>query len=134
VQNDLKLIMQSLRFVANYVQFTKFLVFLKLEDDPELFEIIADGVKANVSKLTTEDMATVLVNLSHSLSPETGSVFEVVNGELVYRLDSNYDPENRALYLQHEDIPKLLHLLLDFRQMSAELKESLLDRIQEEKH
>ena len=49
----------------------KFSIFFKIEDDPEIYELLADQVKKNISKLRIEELLEILVNLSHSLSPET---------------------------------------------------------------
>lgn len=42
VEFDLKFIMQSLRQMDHIVGFSKFLVFFRIENDPELYEILAD--------------------------------------------------------------------------------------------
>jgi hypothetical protein len=84
----------------NLVEFTKFAVFFRLSgEDPELFELIADQVKKNVSMMTTEQLLTILVNYAHSLSTETQEMFDVVNNDLVYRLDSNFNANSKEVYI-----------------------------------
>jgi hypothetical protein len=49
------MLVQSVREPENLVEFTKFAVFFRISgEDPELFELIADQVKKNVSKMTTD--------------------------------------------------------------------------------
>ena len=44
-------------------------------------------------------MLTVLVNFSHSLSPDTKEVFEVANEDFINRLDSNFNASDREIYV-----------------------------------
>jgi tagatose-1,6-bisphosphate aldolase len=83
----------------NLVQFVKFMVFFRVDADPELYEVLSDSIKNNISKLTTDDILTVLVNFSHSLSPETATVFEVACDDFIFRLDSNFNASARELYV-----------------------------------
>lgn len=55
----------------------------------------------------------VLVNLSHSLSPEAQSVFEVAADDIIYRLDTNYNPNERELYIKNEDLPRIINTFAD---------------------
>ena len=49
--------------------------------------------------MTTDQVLTILVNFSHSLSPETPDVFEAVTEDLVNRLDTNFNAHARELYI-----------------------------------
>lgn len=71
----------------------------------------------------------MLVNFSHSLSPEAQTVFEMANEDFVFRLDTNYNTKTREVYLQPEDFPKILNTLLDHKQMSGALKEGVINYI-----
>ena len=104
----------------------KFAVFFKLED-PEVYELLADQSKKNMGKMTTDQMLTVLVNFSHSLSPEAREVFEIANDDIITRLDSNFNAKSREIYIQPDDFPKIINLLLDHKQMSHELKQGIID-------
>lgn len=84
-------------------------------EDPELFELIADQVKKNVSKMTTDQLLIILVNFAHSLSTESQEMFDVVNNDLVYRLDSNFNANSKEIYIQPEDFPKILTTMLDHK-------------------
>ena len=78
----------------------KFAIFFRLGgEDPELFELLADMFKKNVGYLTTDQVLTILVNFSHSLSPETKEVFDIANDDLVFRLDSNFNATSRDVYI-----------------------------------
>lgn len=83
---------------------------------------MADAFKNNVGRFKTDEILTMLVNFSHTLSPESQSVFEVANEEFMARLDSNFNASDRELYIQMEDFPKFITTLNDHRQMSHELK------------
>jgi len=68
---DLKQIIQSVKEPENLVEFLKFAVFFRLGgEDPEIYEVLADHVKKNMNMFTTDQVLTILVNFSHSLSPE----------------------------------------------------------------
>lgn len=92
IYDDLKLIIQSIKDTENIVNLVKFGVFFRLGgEDPEIFELLADQFKKNIQNYTTDQVLTILVNFSHSLSPETVDVFDMANDELVYRLDANFN-------------------------------------------
>lgn len=96
--NDLKLLIQSIRDPQNLVEFIKFAVFFRVED-PEVFEILSDQMRKNISALTTEQILTILVNFSHTLSPEAKEMFDIANEDFVYRLDSNFNAASREIYI-----------------------------------
>ena len=77
---------------------------------------------------------TILVNFSHSLSPETQEVFDIANEDLVARLDTNFNAASREVYIQTEDFPKIINTLMDHRQMSHDLKQTMVDYIKENVH
>lgn len=98
------------------VGFTKFFVFFKVENlQPELYEVLAGQIKKRLNYLTIDEMLTCLVNFSFSLSPETSELFELVNDEIVYRLDVNFNAAKRELYVKGEDFPKIINTLQDYR-------------------
>ena len=99
VNDDIKFIMQSVRQVDHVVGFTKFLIYFRIDHDPELYEILADQIKKNIANFNTDELLTALVNFSHSLNPETTSLFELANDEFIYRLDSNFNATSRDLYI-----------------------------------
>ena len=81
------------------MEFVKFLLFFKVDEDPELYELISENICKKIQYFTIDEMLTVLVNLSQTLSPAVHEVFEVANLELVERLDNNYDPMARELFI-----------------------------------
>jgi len=68
--HDLKFIVQSVQMVDNLTDFVKFCTYFKLDNDPELYELLADQVKKRMGEFQVEEMLQILVNLSHSLTPE----------------------------------------------------------------
>lgn len=77
-----------------------------------------------------EEILTILVNTAHSLSPETQSMFKVAEQDLVYRLGSNYDPDSNELFVQDEDLPKVMNVFLDWKVSSQELFENIVEYFQ----
>lgn len=75
------------------------MVFFRIAQDPELYELLADQIKKNIKKFTTDELLTVLVNFSHSLSTEAASLFECTNDEFIDRLDINFNAVSRDLYI-----------------------------------
>jgi predicted nucleic-acid-binding protein len=84
-----------------------------------------------MARFKTEEILTILVNFSYSLSPEASSIFEIANTELAYRLDTNFDPEHRDLYVKYEDFPKILNTLLDHKRLEMQLKDAIFDYIKD---
>lgn len=83
----------------NIYKFVKYVVYFRLGDDPEIMEILADQIKRNISKFRNNDLLEILVNFSHTLSPETKSLCELINDEIIFRLSEEYDPESNDLYI-----------------------------------
>ena len=48
----------------NLVNFSKFLVFFKVDEDPELYEIVTESICKGIKKLTIDDLLTVVANMS----------------------------------------------------------------------
>lgn len=117
IEYDLKFIIQSLRQVDHIVGFSKFLVFFRIEDDPEVYEILADQVKRSLARFTTDELLTILINFSHSLSTESQDLFSLANDEFANRLDSNFNAVSREAYIQKEDFPKIVNVMLDHKKM-----------------
>ena len=68
------------------------MVYFKIDDDPEVYDLLADAIKTNFAHFTTDDILTILVNFSHTLSPETVALFDFANSEFAARLNQNYNP------------------------------------------
>ena len=113
VYNDLKIILQLVNGTDNVEKFCKFMVFFKVDEDPELITVLCDNIARQMSKFTTDEILTILVNLSHTLSPEALQIYFLANSEFVERLNANFNPENSDLYIQPEDLIKITSSLLD---------------------
>jgi hypothetical protein len=55
----------------------------------------------------------MVTNLRHTLSPQVLEVYKVVNAEFGERLHDGYTNKNLDNYMQHEDLIKIMTLLLD---------------------
>ena len=55
----------------NLVNFSKFVVFFRVDEDPELFEILTEALCKGIKKLTIDQILTVIANMSQTLSPTT---------------------------------------------------------------
>lgn len=104
-------------------------VFLKLEDDPEIIELLCDVIIRRKNFIKTDDLLTIAVNLSHTFNPSVENVLEAVNSEFVTRLDDNFDPTQAELFIMPEDLAKIINTLNDVYHMSPDLKELMLEYI-----
>ena len=95
----MKYIFQIVNQPKNIMEFTKFLLYFKVDDDPEIFELLSDRICRHMTAFKVDELLTVLVNLSQTLSPEVVEVFKLANLEFVERLDDNYDPEANQSYI-----------------------------------
>ena len=94
------------------VEFSKFVVFFAVDDDPEVPDLLADAVLRKMRQLTVDQILTVLVNFAHSLSPNAKDLFGSANQEFGQRLAHEYNPSDTHLYVKPEDIVKILTVLL----------------------
>jgi hypothetical protein len=79
--DDLKAIIMKIDNPANFVEFTKFIVRFGAEDDPEVFDLLAEGIGRALRKMTVEQILTILVNFAHSLNPNAHDLFVAANQE-----------------------------------------------------
>ena len=63
------------------VEFSKFVVFFGVDDDPEVHELLADAIARKTNMLTVDQILTILVNFAHTLSAESQDVFASANQE-----------------------------------------------------
>ena len=109
------------------------IVFLKMDNDPELLDLLCDVACKRIKAFTTDEILEMLVNLSSTLSPAVKEVFEVANDEFTERLRDNFDPTRRELFIQPDDLAKIINTMLGYGgQMTDDLKQSLMLYITEE--
>ncbi len=65
-------------------------------------------------RFTVDEILTVLVNISHSLSSDSPKLFEMAQEEFLRRMTLAYDPVDQKLFLQPEDYLKILITLQSF--------------------
>lgn len=70
LKSDLKSVMQKVGQAENIVEFSKFVVFFGVEEDPEVFDLLLDSFSRSIREMTVDGILTVLVNFAHTLSPE----------------------------------------------------------------
>jgi hypothetical protein len=51
--------------------------------------------------------------MSHTLNPVVENLMEAVNSEFVARLEDNFNPDDRELFIQPEDLTKIIHTLTE---------------------
>lgn len=61
---DLKYCLQLVSNPDHIVNFTKLLVFFKIDEDPEMYELVSEVICKNVQRLTVDDLLTALANLT----------------------------------------------------------------------
>ena len=115
----------------NLVNLTKFVVFFKVEDDPELLEVIADAICKRIKYYTIDDLLTILANYNQTLSPQAVEVCRVINEEFCVRLTHEHDPQSIELILDHNvDLIKITKNMLQFGQMHETLKNGMIEYIE----
>jgi len=55
----------------------------------------------------------------------------VARDDIVFRLDTNFNPQERTLYVQLEDFPKIINTFCDHRQYTSELAEKINEYIKD---
>ena len=73
------------------------MVFFKVDEDPELFELISESVCKGVKKYTVDDLLNILANVTQTLSPTTVEMYRVINEELCIRLTHEHNPTSLDL-------------------------------------
>lgn len=58
-------------------------------------------------------------------------MFEVASDDIIFRLDTNFNPKSRDLYIKHEDLPTIINTFCDHNQMHQELKMRIHEHIVE---
>lgn len=107
------------------------MVFFKVDEDPELNELLTETVCSRIKKFTVDELLTVLANYSHMLSPNTLEMFKMVNEELCIRLTHEHQPTTLELVFHSEDLLKITTTLLGYGQMHESLKNGVIDYIAE---
>ena len=90
------------------------MVYFKVDEDPELYEILTEQVCKRIKHLTIDELLTVLANYSHTLSYTTEEIFRVVNEELCIRLTHEHNPMSHELVFKPEDLMKITTTLLEY--------------------
>ena len=112
------------------MDFTKFMVFFKVDEDPELYELLAEAVSKQGKNFSVDDLLTIMANYTQSLSPQTTEVFRVINEEFCIRLSGEHNPASLELLLKPEvDLAKITNTLLDYRGMHENLKNGMVEYI-----
>jgi len=73
----------------------------------------------------------MLANLRHTLTPTVLTLYNVVNSELSERMHDGYSTKDAGNYIKPEDCIKIMNVLLAHDQMKEELKNSMLEFIEE---
>ena len=60
----------------------KMVVFFQVDDDPEIFDLLTDGIVLKVRKLKVEDILTLVVNFAHTLNPGAQLIFDTASQEI----------------------------------------------------
>lgn len=131
VYYDLKQLLQLVTSKYHLVEFTKFMIFFKVDEDPELYELLVESICKKMKGMTVDELLTILANMTQSLSPVTEEVFQVVNEEFCVRLTNEHNPTHIDLVMQPEDLLKITTTLLEYGQMHQTLKQGVIDYIEE---
>ena len=69
VYYDLKQLLQLITGRDNLVNFTKFILFFKIDEDPELYELLSEAICKKIAHFTCDQLLTMMVNYNQTLSP-----------------------------------------------------------------
>ena len=58
------------------VDLTKLVVFFRVEDDPEVFDLLQDAILVKIRRLSVDDILTLVVNFAHTLHPGAQLIFD----------------------------------------------------------
>lgn len=61
------------------MDFTKFVVFFGVNDDPEIFDLMCDSIIKKIRSARVDDILTILVNYAYTLAPNTKDIFNAAN-------------------------------------------------------
>ena len=61
------------------MDFTKFVVFVGVNDDPEIFDLLCESIVRNIRSVRVVDILTIIVNYANSLDPNTKDIFNAEN-------------------------------------------------------
>lgn len=120
--------MSNVKYLA---ELSKFVVFFNATDDPELLDILTDAVARQFRFIPVDDILTILVNFAHTLSPNAQELFDVANQEFGQRMRTEVENLDPALVWRPEDLIKAMTVLLEHRQMKGELKEHVIENLQQ---
>ena len=79
MKDDLKSVLSKVSQPESIVEFSKFIVFFGVDDDPEVFDLLLDGFAKSIRKTTVDGILTVLVNFAHTLSSGAAQAFQLAN-------------------------------------------------------
>ena len=89
------------------------MVFFDATEDPELFDILVDGISKSLRVLSVDAILTILVNFGHTLNPSAHELFQAARQELMQRLNFEYHSLKVELYISPEDLIKILNVFLE---------------------
>jgi hypothetical protein len=92
--------------------------------------VLAERTGEMSHKFTIDEMLTILVNIAHSLSSEAGKLFDIASVEFITRLTLEYNPNEQNLFVQVEDLIKIMTTLHSFNKLDSELKEAIFEHIE----
>ena len=61
------------------MNFTKFVVFFNVNDDPEIFDLLSDAIVKNIRSIGVDDILTIVVNFAYTLAPNSKIIFDSAN-------------------------------------------------------
>jgi hypothetical protein len=111
------------------VEFVKFIVFFGVDDDPEIFDLLTDAIIIKMRYVKVDDILTIVTNFAHTLHPSAQLIFDAANQEIMQRINNEYSAPTPDLFLQAEDIVKVLNVFLKHKQLHGGLKDSVIELI-----
>ena len=111
------------------VNFTKFMLYFKVDEDPELYELLSEAICKKIAHFTADQLLTMMVNYNQSLQPSAIELCRVINEEFCVRLHNEHNPIQMDVVLQPEDLIKVTTTMLEYQQMHETLKNGINEYI-----
>lgn len=106
-------------------------MFFRVDEDPEIVDTLIETISKRIKTFTTEQLLTTIVNITHTLSSSALELMILINEEFAERLSENFNPKERDLYIVPDDLVKIANTMVDLNYMTDNLKQQMIDHIQE---
>jgi hypothetical protein len=116
INEDLTMIITQSSNPESISQWAKFCTRFNVTE-PDTWHVLKESFEEFSNRFTVDELLTVLVNISHSLSVDSVKLFDVANVELTKRLRRTYKPSGDEMMILVDDFIKILETLHSFKRL-----------------